>query len=190
MMDTREPKGNLPTINLCQFLYATTSGSKIGASNLTRQLGSEQSLQCLDPDHLPCLDDEKLGPLSYILFISATPKSHRLAGRDKVSPESPGYKFPATKNTLLVPSKLSVRWHVPFSLSQWVVPLLLTWVWWDTQSHSSGKVPLCHSDRQIPQNCLVLSWGDSCNRKGHARGKGRFYGPCLFHCPFGQGWEQ
>lgn len=118
MMDTREPEGNFSIINLCQFLYATTSGSKIGASNLIRQLGSEQSLQCLDPDHLPLLDDEKLGLLTYRPFISATQKSCHLAGRGEVSPESPGYKFSATRNSLLVLSKLSVSWHVPFSLSQ------------------------------------------------------------------------
>lgn len=39
--------------NLCHILSATTSGPKIGANDLIRQLSYEQSLQCLDPDHLP-----------------------------------------------------------------------------------------------------------------------------------------
>lgn len=85
MMDSREPKGNFSTINLCQFLYAITSGSKIGASNLIRQLGYEQSLQCLDPDHLPFLDDENLAcSLTDCIFQPILSHAILLAGAKSV----------------------------------------------------------------------------------------------------------
>lgn len=53
MTDTGVPKGSFSMENLCHILSATTSGPKIGANDLIRQLSYEQSLQCLDPDHLP-----------------------------------------------------------------------------------------------------------------------------------------
>lgn len=130
----------------------------------------------------------KLVPLTYRLFISDTPKSCHPAGRGKVSPGSPGHKFSPTKK--FPAGAKQIICQVLVSLSKWVVPLFLAWVWWNTQFHPFGKVPLCHSDRQIHQNSQTLSWWDSWGRKGHARGKGRFYGPCLFPCPFGQGWGQ
>lgn len=62
---------------------------------------------------------------------------------------------------------------------------------WHGCGETHSAIPLESSpDRQIPQNCRALSWWDSWSRKGHATGKGRFYGPCLFPFPFGQSWEQ
>lgn len=84
MMDTREPKGNFSIINLCQFLYATTSGSKIGASNLMRHLGYEQSLQCLDPGSSPFFTWWKAWPAHLQTAHFSHPKSCYLAVRGKV----------------------------------------------------------------------------------------------------------
>lgn len=131
----------------------------------------------------------KLGLLTYRLFISAIPKSCHLAGRGKVIPGSPGYKlsptkkFPAGAKQIICQVACSVSSLLvsgPFAPGMGVVK----------QSHPSGKVPMCHSDRQIPQNSQALSWWDSWNRKGHVRGNGRFYGPCLFPCLFRQSWEK
>lgn len=55
MMDGGVPEGSFSVVNFCQILYATTSGPKIGANNQMGQLGYEQSLQYLDPDHPPFL---------------------------------------------------------------------------------------------------------------------------------------
>lgn len=123
MMDTREPKGNFSIINLCQFLYATTSGSKIGSRNLTRQLGYEQSLQCLDPDHLPFSDDENLShSLTDCSFQTLPSRAILLAGA-KSALEVLGTNSHPQKNSLLVPSKLSVRcWFLfpsEWSLCSW-----------------------------------------------------------------------
>lgn len=63
-------------------------------------------------------DDKKLGPLTYRPLISAIPKSCDFAGRGEDGAESPGYQSSATKNSLLVLSKLSVSRHVRFSLSR------------------------------------------------------------------------
>lgn len=145
--DTREPKGSFSIINMCQFLYAATFEPKIGASNLIRQLGYEP----LDPDHLPLSDDKTLGLLTYRLFISATPNSCKLTGREEVGAESPGCQSLAQKNSLLMSSKLSASQHVPFSLSQWAILFLQALVWWDTQSHLSREDLMSQGQANTPE---------------------------------------
>lgn len=123
MMDTGEPKGNFSIINLCQFLYVTTSGSKIGARNLIRQLGYEQSLQCLDPDHLPFLDDENLACLLTDCSFQPSPSHAILLAGAKSALEVLGRNSHPQKYSLLVPSKLYVRcWFLfpsEWSLCSW-----------------------------------------------------------------------
>lgn len=106
-----------------------------------------------------------------IPFISATPKLCDLAGRGEVGTESPGCQCSATKNSLAVLSKLSVCWHVLFSLSWWAGPLLLAHVWWDAQSHPYGdaRTTWCQADTpELPEFFLgrCLDWERPNKRKG------------------------
>lgn len=188
-MDTGVPKGSFSMINLCQLLYATTSGPKIGAHDLIRQLGYEQSLQCLDPDHLPFLDDKNLArsitdcsfqlPPSHAVSLAEEKLALRVWGTNSQPQKIPCW---CRANCLLVNmchflcagERSLCCWHMCDGTCSPIPP---------------GK-PSCHSNRQTPQHCQALSWRDSWAGKGHAREKGRFPGPCLSPCPLRQGWEQ
>lgn len=116
-------------------------------------------------------DDKNLNLLIYKPFISATPKSCYLADRGEAGTKSPGCQCSATKNSLVVLSKLSVCQHVLFSLSWWAGPLLLAHMWWDAQSHPYGDAPMtwCQVDTpELPGFFLgrCLGWERPSKRKG------------------------
>lgn len=102
-------------------------------------------------------------------------RSH-LAGWEEVGAGSPGYQSSATKNSLLVSSKMPVSRCTLFSLP-WLEALCCWHVCDGMCSLISPRKPSCHSDRQIPQSCQALSLGDSSFGKCHARKKGTLSAP-------------
>lgn len=122
-------------------------------------------------------DDKRLGPLTYRPSISAVPKSCDFAGRGEDGVESPGYQSSATKNSLLVLSKLSVTRHVPFSLSRWAVPLLLAHVWWDVQSHPSREALMSQWQADSPELQISLPRRTAVLGKAMQENRGGFPAP-------------